>query len=265
MTSDMRAYGNNDLNQGFFINTGRGKYNEEVRRNNSSHTNSLKGTKITGRNDRAGTAQRGATTTMPSQNRIVENSYVNNGNKNCVAAGKAVKSDEEYTLFYCFVHGFLYPALKNAKVTIKELWADSLKRTMADKKCKCAAGERRADFSFSFIFYLVVFSFLLIFLALSYGKVNEYTGEINALKNSIDEYNTKSAMLEIQIDSRDDLQFIEHEAVTRLGMIKEENVQKKYINLERSDMIEVIPDSKKQTNVSVVMSGAAELLADLFR
>ena len=253
MTSNAGAY-----NRDVFINTSRNKYNNGVVSSSQKANTRTYNTKVTGINDRPGASQRGATKAMPQSART----YASVAHKRAAASKPVV---QEKSLFYCFMHGFVFPALKNAKVTIKELFADSMFRTFADKKPKCEAGVKRASFSLMFIFYLFVFSSLLIFLSLGYGKINEYTAEIEHLKSNITEQNNLSRMLEIQIDSRDDLREVEHEAVARLGMIKEENVPKKYISLERRDMIEINPDVQQKANMSVVMSGAAELLSDLFR
>lgn len=252
MTNNAHVYGGRDINSASFINTSRNKYNDSTRANKSVPYR--KSTKVTGINDRAGVTYRGATGTMPYA-RTVQNGAVH--------TKKTVKQEESF--FYCFMHGFVFPALENARVTIKELRADSKARASLEKKPKYEKATKKAVFSMTFVFYLLTFTSLLIFLSMGYSKINEYTTEIETLKKSITEQNNIAAMLEIQIDSRDNLREIEHEAVTRLGMIKEENIPKKYISLERQDMIELKPEAQKEANLSVVMSGAAELLADFFR
>lgn len=119
--------------------------------------------------------------------------------------------------------------------------------------------KEKRPFPVAFISYSVVFTILFMFLLLSFSRINEYTIDINDLKNEVTKQQTEQSKLKLQVDSRDDLRYIEQVASEKLGMVKSDKLTKMYVSIGGEDKLEVKDVKKDSMNVGVVMSGVAEL------
>ncbi len=96
---------------------------------------------------------------------------------------------------------------------------------------------RREAFPVSIVFLSIICSVLFMYMIFNYVQINESTSNVSELKNEIAtlsvEYNDLSAKLE----KKNDLSFIEKMAVEEYGMVKLEEISKKYISMDSQDVM----------------------------
>ena len=93
----------------------------------------------------------------------------------------------------------------------------------------------------------VICTALLIFFIYNFVVLSEYTKNVSALNSTLTRLKQQQSTLELQLVQRDDLNEIEDYVSDRLGMIKAEGTQKKYITTVSGDKTVVITkDTKKE-------------------
>ena len=119
---------------------------------------------------------------------------------------------------------------------------------------------RKRTFPVSTILLAVICTVLMLFVVISYVNINEVTVTVSKLKTEVaalgEEYKTKSAALE----KRDDLELIEKRAKD-LGMVKIDEVDKQYIEIDIDDSVEVVEpeENKSKGIISNIMSAIGSL------
>ena len=69
--------------------------------------------------------------------------------------------------------------------------------------------------------------------------------EIAGLENQVSELSNVEKDLKFELEMREDLRDIEKYAVEKIGMVKKENVQTKYVNTVSEEKSRVISDEKE--------------------
>lgn len=103
---------------------------------------------------------------------------------------------------------------------------------------------KASPFPISFVFYALVITAMLMFVAYSHSVVNELSYDIGDLEAKISELKFENDKLDIQLEQKYDLAYIEKVAVEELGLVKSTNVVKHYINMSDGNGVTVSESSR---------------------
>ena len=98
----------------------------------------------------------------------------------------------------------------------------------------------KKPFPLTLVIGAVICTALLLFFIYNFVVLSEYTKTVSALNSSLTKLKQQQSTLELQLVQRDDLNEIEDYVSERLGMIKAEGTQKKYITTVSGDKTVVI-------------------------
>lgn len=106
----------------------------------------------------------------------------------------------------------------------------------------------------------------VIFMALVSGmsKVYQSNREIAKLEQKLEQLEETAEQLELRLEDKNDVKTIETMASERLGMVKEEYVQKEYISLSDGERIELINSDEEDTSGGIMLSSIFSALGDFF-
>lgn len=105
----------------------------------------------------------------------------------------------------------------------------------------------KKPFPLTLVIGAVICTALLIFFIYNFVVLSEYTKNVSSLNSTLTRLKQQQSTLELQLVQRDDLNEIEDYVSDRLGMIKAEGTQKKYITTVSGDKTVVITkDTKKE-------------------
>lgn len=110
------------------------------------------------------------------------------------------------------------------------------------------------------IFGAVIFMWLVMGMSENY-KTNR---EIDMLERELAQLEETAEQLELRLEDKNDVKKIETLASERLGMVKEEYVQKEYISLSDGERIELIDNGEEETQGGVMLSSIFSALGDFF-
>ena len=94
---------------------------------------------------------------------------------------------------------------------------------------------KASPFPVSFVFYALVITSMLMFVAYSNSVVNELSYEIGDLETQIADLKFENDKLDIQLERKYELGYIEEVATKELGLVKSTSVVKHYINMSDGD------------------------------
>lgn len=97
----------------------------------------------------------------------------------------------------------------------------------------------------SVVLIVVLFATIGGFLLYSHIALNEVSSDLLAAKDELVDLEGQAGVLQVSIDSKNQMGEIERIATQELGMIKIENYQIQTINLLTSDTVEIIKDEPK--------------------
>lgn len=126
--------------------------------------------------------------------------------------------------------------------------------------------ERTEKRPFSVLLLVGVIIIALIFMALVSGISEVYNSnrEIANLEKELEQLEDTAKQLELRLEDKNDVKTIENMASERLGMVKEEYVQKQYISLSDGERIELIDNGEEESTGGVMLSSIFSALGDFF-
>lgn len=95
------------------------------------------------------------------------------------------------------------------------------------------------------ILMIFVCTVMFMMMVWSFVRINEYTVEIEGLQDRLDTLKSSRSQLTIQLEQKNNLQEIQEYAVNVLGMVKIDQLAKKYITVDKEDAIVVFDESRK--------------------
>ena len=107
-------------------------------------------------------------------------------------------------------------------------------------------------FPVRFVFYAAVITVMLMFVVYGNSVMNELSYEYNSLKSEIATLEHDNDNLQIQIDKKYDLDYVERVATEELGLVKSTEVVKHYVNISGGDKVVVSGNTDKSGAVSDV-------------
>jgi len=148
--------------------------------------------------------------------------------------------------------GKKYPNRRKVIITGQELTTPLTRKRTVRQTASVAAEKVRIKektvaaeikkFPISAIFCVFIASIVLLGLICSYIVLNEQNIEINGLNDGISNEIKREKIIDYQFDSKNDLAGILDYAVTKLGMVNEDLLQKHYISGSLNDKVEVIAE-----------------------
>jgi cell division protein FtsB len=118
---------------------------------------------------------------------------------------------------------------KKDKLIAAPVYVEPKVRTINDTK--------KEAFPYSIIFLSLICSVLFFYMIFNYVQINEHTAAVSGLKNEISTLATEKNDLSAKLDQKNDLVTIEKIAREELGMVKIDEITKKYITMDPGDTI----------------------------
>lgn len=153
------------------------------------------------------------------------------------------------------------------KTSVNSMKSQKIKAevTAHDKEEIKVKGRR---FPFGFIAITCVFTMMIMCLVFNFSEVYKTANEVSSLENKLEELNGTAHALELQLEEKNDVRTIEELASTKLGMVKEESVQRKYVSLsegERIDILDAGVSENEETAGGVMLSSIWSSLEAFFK
>ena len=95
------------------------------------------------------------------------------------------------------------------------------------------------------ILMIFVCTVMFMLMVWSFVRINEYTVDIEDLQDRLDSLKSSRSQLTIQLEQKNNLQEIQEYAVNVLGMVKIDQLAKKYITVDKDDKIVVFDESRR--------------------
>ena len=96
---------------------------------------------------------------------------------------------------------------------------------------------RKVSFPYSIVFLSLICSILFFYMIFNYVQINEHTAAVSDLKSEIATLAVEKNDLSAKLDQKNDLAYIEKVAREELGMVKIDEITKKYITMDPGDII----------------------------
>ena len=116
-----------------------------------------------------------------------------------------------------------------------------------------------------FVALLGVVTVMIMFLMTLISDVYKASNEIAQLENQLQTMQSEAEELKLKLDEKNDIREIEKIATTKLGMAKEDTMQRRYITLSDGERIEVIDNGEsEESSGGVMLSSIASAIENLF-
>ncbi len=120
-------------------------------------------------------------------------------------------------------------------------------------------------FPVSFIFYCLVITVMLMFIAYSYSVVNNISYEITELEESIALGKQENERLSLELDKKNDLTYIEEVAVNKLGMVKSTEVVKHYVSISGGDRVVITGENNRSGALGTTLDGLKNTVGKIYK
>ena len=104
--------------------------------------------------------------------------------------------------------------------------------------------ERRKPFPLMVIMCCLAITVSLMYIITLYIHIDDFSSEISDLKADISSYKDQITSLELRLENKYDLDEIERIAVEEYGMVRADQLPKKYVSLAGDDVIEITTPDK---------------------
>ncbi len=119
-------------------------------------------------------------------------------------------------------------------------------------------------FPISFVFYALILSCVFMFICYNYSVINDISYDTQALESQINLLKEENNRLKISLDTRNDLEYIEEVAVTKLGMVKSTDVAKHYVSLAHEDSVVVTRENSESTHLGTTLNSLKKNLQKIY-
>ena len=99
------------------------------------------------------------------------------------------------------------------------------------------ASTEKASFPYSVVFLSLICSLMFFYMIFNYVQINERTSAVSDLKADIATLSFEAEELGTKLEQKNDLTLIEQIATEKLGMVKIDEITKKYITMDPGDTI----------------------------
>ncbi len=106
-----------------------------------------------------------------------------------------------------------------------------------EPKVRTITDTQRVSFPYSIVVLALTCSVLLFYMIFNYVQINEQTSAVSDLKAEIATLSVEKDDLAAKLDQKNDLVYIEKVAKEQLGMVKIDEITKRYITMDPGDVI----------------------------
>jgi len=149
------------------------------------------------------------------------------------------------------------PKVKKTKVKKVEPVKDKTKETVHTVRAV-----RTIPFPTAIICMAVIATVLFCFLIMSYVNINEYTINNERLTFQLDNSLKQQKELTLELEKKNNLREIERYAKDVLGMVKIDQLRKRYISIKNEDRIELL---KPRTSLQEITNNIVDSIAKNFK
>lgn len=113
---------------------------------------------------------------------------------------------------------------------------------------------------------LVVMTLMMMALVMSFSQVYQTTSDVSKLERQLENLTAQKEDLAFRLEERNDIRTIETIATAKLGMVKEDTIQRRYVSLSEGEHI-VISEATEQTEQStggVMLSSLLSTIGKFF-
>ncbi len=130
-------------------------------------------------------------------------------------------------------------------------------RASAINNAKTRRIKDKTPFPIGAIILIVICAIMLAFVIYSGVLINQMTREVSELQKMKASLCSKEEGIVLSLEEKNDLRVIERIATKELGMVKQDQVMQKYINMSSGDRIEVFsPTEDESSNVGTALLSA---------
>ena len=117
-----------------------------------------------------------------------------------------------------------------------------------------------------FIAALVFVTLMMIALVVGFSQVYETANVVSELEAQLETLETEKSDLALELEEKTDLRMVETVATTKLGMVKEDSLQKKFVSLSDGERIVVAEteETVETTTGGVVLSSVLSSIGKFF-
>lgn len=102
---------------------------------------------------------------------------------------------------------------------------------------RTVSSTEKASFPYSVVFLSLICSLMFFYMIFNYVQINERTSAVSDLKADIATLSFEAEELGTKLEQKNDLTLIEQIATEKLGMVKIDEITKKYITMDPGDTI----------------------------
>ncbi|MCL2518613.1 MAG: hypothetical protein FWF15_08630 [Oscillospiraceae bacterium] len=147
-----------------------------------------------------------------------------------------------------------------AKPKPKKIKAET--KNITKEKVHTIRAPKTIPFPTAIICMAIIATILFCFLIMSYVNINEYTINNEKLTFQLDNSLKQQKELTLELEKKNNLREIERYAKDILGMVKIDQLRKKYISIKNEDKIELI---KPRTSFQDITNNIVDSIAKNFK
>ncbi len=133
-------------------------------------------------------------------------------------------------------------------------------------KIRTIKAPKRSPFPIAVVFMSIISTVLFMYMIFNMVQINEVTQDISSMQSQLSNLKTEANELTLELEKKNDLNAIEEYAVNVLGMVKMDQLPKKYVSIDNEEKVEVVkPEPEESTGpVSTIMSAITENFRNVF-
>lgn len=160
-----------------------------------------------------------------------------------------------------------YPSAKGISEYVGDALYENARRRARERANAPAIVTKKVKakpFPISFVFYALILSCVFMFICYNYSVINDISYDTQALESQINLLKEENNRLKISLDTRNDLEYIEEVAVTKLGMVKSTDVAKHYVSLAHEDSVVVTRENSESTHLGTTLNSLKKNLRKIY-
>lgn len=104
-----------------------------------------------------------------------------------------------------------------------------------------------------FVACLFVVTIMLLALVMCFSQVYQTANEVGELEMQLETLQAEKDELQVRLDTKNDIKTIETIATTKLGMVKEDSLQRRYVSLSEGEHIDIMENEETTEATGGVM------------
>lgn len=117
-----------------------------------------------------------------------------------------------------------------------------------------------------FVAALVVVTFMMMALVMSFSQVYQTANDVASLERQLSNLKSEETELALRLEEKNDIRTIETIATTKLGMVKEDSLQRRYVSLSEGEHIVIseTQETTESTTGGVMLSSVFSAIGKFF-